>query len=232
VKTGANHLFLSPPDDLELELLRPAVRGRDVSPFAVAPAERIIWTHDPAGRALATLPPAAARHFARHNDALRSRADDRGQAPWTLFRAAAGREVPRVIWPDLAARLEAVALVGPAKLRMVPLNTCYVVICRQPLEALALTGWLNSTWIRAAARATADRASGGYARFNARSVGSVPLPAGVLDDRRLASLAARGATGEDVQEELDGVAGDWLALAPHDRLILSRVVAMGSSRRR
>jgi hypothetical protein len=232
VKTGANHVFLSPPDDVEPELLRPAVRGRDVSPFVAAPAGRIIWTHDPAGRVLEALPAAAARHFARHADVLRRRADDEGHAPWCLFRAAAGREAPRVIWPDLAPRLGAVGMVGSVAQRYVPLNTCYVVICREPGVALALSAWLNTTWIRAAARATADRASGGYARFNARAVGAVPLPPGVLGDSRLAALATRGAAGADVQEELDALAADWLALAPRDRILLSEVVGVGSPRRR
>jgi hypothetical protein len=232
VKTGANHLFLSPPDEIEPELLRPAVRGRDVRPFVATPIGRIIWTHDPAGRVLAALPAAATRHFSRHFDALRRRADDAADAPWALFRASAGRELPRVVWPDMAPRLEAAGLVGPAERRFVPLNTCYVVICREPQAALALTAWLNSTWIRATARVTADQASGGYARFNARAVGAVPLPAGVLDDPRLATLATRGVAGEDVQEELDAVAADWLALSPPDRLVLSTVVGVGSPRRR
>ena len=49
VKTGADHLFLSPPDDIEEFLLRPAVRGRDVGAFTATPACRIIWTHDETG---------------------------------------------------------------------------------------------------------------------------------------------------------------------------------------
>ena len=156
----------------------------------------------------------------------------RGGMPWSLFRSAAGREVPRVIWADLARRLEAAALVGPTERRIVPLNSCYVVTCQRPEEAHSLTAWLNTTWIRAVARATADRASGGYARFNARAVGSVPLPHGVMADSRLASLAGRAAAGEDVQGELDDFAQHWLALAAGDRLLLSGVVGVGAARRR
>ena len=93
-----------------------------------------------------------------------------------------------------------------------PLNTCYVVLCRLPTAAQSLCAWLNSTWIRAAARATADPASGGYARFNARVVGGVPLPPGVLDDARFADLAVRAAGGEAIQEELDALVADCLTL--------------------
>lgn len=232
VKTGANHLFLSPPDDIEAALLRPALRGRDVAPFAPTPTSRIIWTHDDAGRVLASLPPVAARHFSRHAEALRRRSDAEGAAGWSLFRAAAGRALPRVVWPDLAPRLEAAALAGPVTQRIVPLNSCYVVVCQAEASARCLVAWLNSTWVRAAARATADRASGGYARFNARAVGSVPLPRGVLSDPRLAALAERGANGEDVQESLDALVGDLLGLTARDRVILSRVVGVGAPRRR
>jgi len=232
VKTGANHLFLSPPDDIEEALLRPALRGRDVAPFATAPSCRIAWTHDDTGRVLASLPPAAARHFGRHAEALRQRSDDTGAVGWSLFRAAAGRELPRVVWPDMAPRLMAAGLVGPVARRIVPLNSCYVVVCQTEASALCLAAWLNATWIRAAARATADRASGGYARFNARVVGAVPLPRGVLSDTRLAALAERGAGSEDIQESLDALVGDLLGLAPRDRRILSQVVGVGAPRRR
>ena len=232
VKTGANHLFLTPPPEIEAELVRPALHGRDLRAFQAPPSGRIVWTHDAQGAALASLPPAAARHFARHAETLRGRADDRGAAPWALFRASAGREVPRVLWSDLAPRLEAACLLGGGEARCVPLNSCYVVLCRRPDTAQALCAWLNSTWIRAAARSTADPASGGYARFNARAVGAVPLPPQALEDARLAELCRRGAAGEVIQEELDALVGGWLELGAHDQRILSEVVGVGASRRR
>jgi methylase of polypeptide subunit release factors len=232
VKTGANHLFLAPTPDIEADIVRPAVHGRDVHAFRATPSGRIVWTHDARGAVLATLPPGAARHFARHTEALRRRADDAGAAPWSLFRVSAGREVPRVLWPDLAPRLEAACLAGATEVRSVPLNSCYVVLFSRPDAALALCAWLNSTWIRAVARATADPANGGYARFNARAVGAVPLPPQVLEDARLTTLAVRGAAGEEVQEELDVLVGDWLGLGADDRRKLSHVVGVGASRRR
>ena len=208
------------------------MRGRDVRAFSAAPAGQIIWTHDPAGRPLPSLPAEAARHFARHGDALHRRADDLGGVPWALFRTAAGREVPRVIWADLGVQLQAACLAGAREQKFVPLNTCYVVICRHPATALALTAWLNSTWSRAIARALADRASGGYARYNARSVGSVPMPAGVLRDVRLAAITKRAAAGEEIQEELDEITASWLGLSVEHRAALSEMVGVGAARRR
>ena len=232
VKTGANHLFLAPTADFERELIRPALRGRDVRAFRANPSGRILWTHDAAGAVLESLPPVAALHFARHCEALRRRADDRGAAPWQLFRAAAGRPVPRVVWSDLAPRLEAACLVTDEEARCVPLNTCYVVLTHAPAAALAICAWLNSTWIRAAARATANPAHGGYARFTSRAVGGVPLPPGVPSDTRFADLAIRGATGESIQEELDALAADCLALGASQRRVLGEVVGVGAPRRR
>lgn len=232
VKTGANHLFLSPGPDIEPELVRPVLRGKDLRAFAGRPSSRIIWTHDTLGSALPALPPNATQHFGRHLEALRSRRDDDGSAPWSLFRAIAGARVPRVVWPDLSPRLEAACLVDQDELEWVPLNSCYVVLTGSAEDALALCAWLNSTWARAAARATADPASGGYARFNARTVGGIPLPPGVLQDERLASLTNQARGGEDVQDEIDDAVAEWLQLGPQDRRVLSEVVGVGSARRR
>jgi hypothetical protein len=232
VKTGANHLFLSPGDDIEPELVRPALRGKDLRAFRGRPSSRMIWTHDTVGAVLPSLPPNATRHFSQHLDALRARRDDGGPVPWSLFRASAGRQAPRVVWPDLSLRLEAACLVDEEELRWVPLNSCYVVLPRSAGAALALCAWLNSTWVRAAARATADPASGGYARFNARAVGGVPLPPEALDDTHLTALARRGRAGEEVQGEIDEAVGAWLRLCPHDRRVLSEVVGVGTARRR
>ncbi len=232
VKTGANHLFMAPGPDIEGELLRPAVHGRDLRPFVATPSDRIVWTHDARGDVRLSLPPGAARHFERHAEALRKRADTGGAVPWTLFRAGAGRQVPRVIWADLARRLEAACLVEPPSLDWIPLNSCYVVLANSTAEALALCAWLNSTWIRAAARVTADPASGSFARFNARAVGAVPLPPAALEDERLSALARRGGRGDDVQVELDELVGDWLHLGPPDRRALAEVVGVGAERRR
>ncbi|HEX5005111.1 MAG TPA: N-6 DNA methylase [Gemmatimonadales bacterium] len=232
VKSGANHLFLEPGPEIEAGLVRPALHGKDIRAFRAAPSGRIVWTHDAEGRPLRALPPGAARHFALHEAALRARVDDDGNAPWTLFRPAAGCARPRVAWPDLAPRLEAACLVGAESGRIIPLNSCYLVILAASRPALALTAWLNSTWIRAAARVVTDPASGGYARFNARAVGGIPLPPRALEDARLAAIARRGAAGEALQHQLDTIVGAWLGLEERDRRLLAGVVGVGAERRR
>ena len=231
VKTGANHLFLDPAD-VEPELLRWAVRGRDVRPFVVRARVRLLWTHAPDGAPLARLPPLAAARLEPHATALRARADYGGGPPWTLFRTHAATRAHRVVWSDLARRLTACALTGRAAAGCVPLNTCYVAPTDTAEEALRLAAWLNSTWIRALACAGAVPAASGFRRFSARTVGSVPLPETVMADPELAALARAGAREPSGQESLDDHAARHLSLSDTDRRALRRLVAGRPSDRR
>lgn len=213
VKTGANPLFLEPPADLEPDVIRWAVRGRDVTAFRVRPTVRLLWTHGPDGQPYRTLPPHAAAHLAPHHAALRARADFVRGAPWTLFRVAAASACHRVIWADLARHLAAVPLTGARDRAYIPLNTCYVVAATSAMEAERLAAWLNSTWIRIAARAAAPPASGGFARFNAAVIGALPLPAAALQDPELTELADAARAGHEVQASLDARVASHLGLS-------------------
>lgn len=228
VKTGANALFLEPPADIEPVLIRPALRGRDVRAFAACPRLRLLFPHDAGGAPFDRLPAAAMRYLASHEPALRARVDYAGGPYWTLFRTGGATARARVVWPDLSRQLNAVPLVGPAGRQMVPLNSCYVLVLPDDGSALGLGAWLNSTWLRVAARALAERAAGGFARFNARVVGDLPLPAGVLTDARLRALARDGLAGTHVQEELDDICAQHLALSPRERATLAGAPGAGA----
>jgi len=221
VKTGLNRVFLDPPGEVEPELVRWAVRGRDVGAFRVRPARRLLWPCDAIGRPLDVLPPAAARHVAAHAGELRRRADHRGGRPWKLFRTRPAAAAHRVIWADVARRLEAVALSGAEHRALIPLNTCYVLPVDDAATALRMTAWLNSTWCRAAAIATADPASSGFARFNARVVSSLPCPPAVLADAALLELARAGTAGRLAQDDLDDCCAELLGLASEQRSSLA-----------
>jgi len=223
VKTGLNRVFLDPPEDIEPELVRWAVRGRDVRAFRVRAVRKILWPCDGAGRALDTLPPAAARHVTAHAGDLRRRADHHGGHPWMLFRTRAASAPHRVIWADVARRLEAAPLSGPLGARLIPLNTCYVLSARDEPMALRLAAWLNSTWCRAAAAAVADPASSGFARFNARVVASLPCPPAALGDSMLLDLGRAGVAGRLSQEELDERCATLLDLGQTERDALAKL---------
>ncbi|HEU5169314.1 MAG TPA: N-6 DNA methylase [Gemmatimonadales bacterium] len=231
VKTGANRLFLDPPDTVEPSLLRWAVRGRDVRPFSAVRGPRLLWPCDEAGRALPELPPGALAHLAPAIARLRARADyDRGP-PWTLFRTGPACAGHRVVWADLARRLTAVAFTGAGDRERIPLNSCYVAPVADRETAHRLAAWLNCTWMRAAARLVATPAAGGYARFGAAAVGGLPLPDAVLHDAELAELARAGAAGRVVQPDLDDLAARHLALTAAERAALVEVAGVADDRR-
>ncbi len=224
LKTGADRIFLDPPEPVEPELLRWAVRGRDVAAFATACRRRLLWTHDDSGRPLERLPPLAHAYLARHEATLRARSDYSGGPPWSVFRAGPAAAPNRVVWADLARRLAAAALTGAEARCLLPLNTCYVIATRLPAEARLLAAWLNTTWCRALAALVAQPAAGGYLRFGAAPVGSLPLPASVSADEVLLRLADRMSAGEPLHEELDALAAGHLGLdaAARDALAAAR----------
>jgi hypothetical protein len=217
LKTGANRIFLNPPD-VEGELVRWAIRGRDVAPFRIRRRTRLLWTHQDHGSPLPRLPPRAAAYLAQHLAALRSRTDYMGGPPWTLFRTRAASAPHRVIWADLARELRAASLAGQAD--AIPLNSCYVATVDSPHAADRLAAWLNSSWLRAAARAGAMPAAGGCARYTATTVGALPLPAAVLDDDDLSSLTRSARDGGRVQDDLDDIAARHLGLSAAQRSAL------------
>lgn len=232
VKTGLNRVFLDPAHPIEPELLCWALGGRDVAPFAAVPSRRLLWTHDESGAPLDRLPPLARKYLRLYLPELERRRDYTGGPPWTLFRTTGAVLPHRVVWPDLATRLQAAPLNGPHGDRVIPLNSCYLIGAPDPRAALCLAAWLNATPIRAAAALAADPASSGYRRFNARVVGGLPLPDGVLDDERLHGLARQGRAGQVDQVAIDRVCHQILALAPSHVAALDEVALAGSGHRR
>lgn len=214
VKTGADRVFLD-PEDVEPELLRPAVRGRDVRPFRVSSRHRLLWTHDARGEPLKTLPPRARAWIAQHADTLRARSDARQGVPWTLFRVRGALDPWRVTWADVSRTLHAAALVREAA-DHIPLNTCYVVSVSSAGEADSLAAWLNAPPVRALAAASAPPAAGGYRRHTASVVEDLPLPVGVLENVALRDVAESCASNGDDSTALAHVAGELLGLDRDD----------------
>jgi hypothetical protein len=232
LKTGFNRIFLNPPDDLEAEMLRWAVRGRDLAPFRCECRVRLLWTHDASGTPRRELPPRAGAYLGPHEADLRARKDFQSGPWWTVFRAHPAVARYRVVWADLARRLVAAALYTRCDLDRIPLNSCYVAPVKCAAEAQALTGWLNSTWMGAFARLGAMPASGGFARFNAQAVAGLPLPDAALTDPQLVRLGRAGRSGLAVQEELDALVARHLRLSSLAQSALRALVDDASSYRR
>lgn len=223
VKTGADDVFLTREPDIEPQVMRRAVRGRDIKPGCVTSSRWIRWPCDADGAPLRTLPPRAAAYFKARRERLCRRADYRDGPPWTLFRTRAAIGAHRVVWPDLARRLEAAALTGDAA-RFIPMNTCYVLNAPDDAVAQVLAALLNSAWLRALALVRAPLAAGGFRRFNARVIEGLPLPDGALEDTLLARAAATTRTARSVAAIDDRVAR-LLDLTLEERNALSAIVA-------
>jgi SAM-dependent methyltransferase len=194
VKSGCNAAFLVRVNDtfdglasvvdadgeegtVELEMLRPALRGDSVLTWQHArPVEWIVWTHGANGAPLSHLPERTRRWLRRRYDSLAARTDAiHARRWWTLFRVdAAETRHARVVWADFGKRPRAVVI--PAGDPTVPLNTCYVLPCSDERDAWALATILNSPLAASWLNAVAEPARGGYRRYLAWTVGLLPLP--------------------------------------------------------
>jgi hypothetical protein len=228
VKTGANRVFLNPPQTIDSELLRWAVRGRDVRAFGCTPRATLLWTHDERGRVRDELPPSCMAYFASHEEELRRRKDYTRGPLWTLFRVHAAVSKNRVVWPDLSRTLVAAALTTAADLRCIALNSCYVAAAPDAPVAERLAACLNSTWLRAVAMLNAVPAASGFSRFSARTVGALPLPASILADPSLSTLAEEAREGATVQAGLDQLVAQHLGLSKTGQNALRAVVDSAS----
>jgi hypothetical protein len=201
VKTGCNAAFVvaAGSEPVEPSLLRPALRGEDLSAWHTGPPRRrIIWTHGRNGSALERLPPLAEMHLGAYRYELEQRSDARGARWWTLFRTDTARtDMPRVVWADLARVPRAAVL--RAGDPTVPLNTCYALRCRDDLDALTLAALINSPLAAAWLRALAEPARGGYRRLLAWTMALLPVPDDWVRARDvLGSLGARAMQGYEV----------------------------------
>jgi hypothetical protein len=197
VKCGLNEAFVvADGSTLDGESLRPLVRGETLTPWRVAPSERIVWTHASDGAPLRTLPAAVMHHLASYRRALGARSDLRGALPWwSLFRTESARtDLARVIWADVGRTVRA-AFVAPGD-KTVALNSCYVLRCPTPDDALALVALLNSPLASAWLSLVAEPARGGYHRYLGWTMAMLPVPRDWERARSiLAPLGREGADG-------------------------------------
>jgi hypothetical protein len=186
---------------VERAMLRPLLRGDALQPWRVPPSPTsIIWTHS-AGGPLRALPSGAGRWLAPWRRRLRARTDARDSAAWwELFRTeAADSERTRVVWSDFgrAPRAAVLAAGDPT----VPLNSCYVLPCADPADALALAALLNGPIAAAWLNAIAEPARGGWHRYLAWTVMQLPLPRDWTRARDVLAPLARRALLDDPPAE-------------------------------
>jgi hypothetical protein len=161
--------------------------------------EWIVWTHGRDGRPLAALPPSTGRWLTRWRSTLAARSDARSNSAWwSLFRVEGARnDRPRVVWADMSRGPRATVL--PAGSPVIPLNTCYVLPCRDDTDAAAFVALLNSPLTAAWLDALAEPARGGYRRYLGWTHACLPIPHDWARARDiLAPLGKRGVDGGEV----------------------------------
>ena len=166
---------------VEMEALRPLVRGAGIDAFHYRSDGYVAWCHDET--AAPVHPPRRMRQYLeRHRNRLEGRAGWRKGMPLgSVFRLSPETLGPKVAWHDLSDTLRAVAL--PARVRrdghereLVPLNTVYFLPTPDQDTSMLLAGILNSLPVRTMARAVAERAKDARFRFFAWAVSALPLP--------------------------------------------------------
>ena len=204
---------------IERAFVRPLARGESIVPWRLPPtSSAIVWTHDASGAVLETLPRGAARWLAPWRTKLSLRSDLRGsRAWWSLFRTeAADCRRTRVVWGDFGRAPRAAVL--PAGDPTVPLNSCYVLACDIPEDALAITALLNSPLAAAWLGAIAEPARGGWHRYLAWTIALLPLPHDWTRARSILAPIAERAILDDAPSALsllDAVCGAY-RLKPAD----------------
>ncbi|MDH3290361.1 MAG: N-6 DNA methylase [Gemmatimonadota bacterium] len=231
VKTGADDVFVgrlvtargplavvrfgSEEAPIEISVLRPVVRGRDVKPFRTGATRVILWACDHRGRPSTSLPPRAAAYLERHRARLERRSDYRGGPLWTVFRTGSALGAHRIVWPDIARRPCAVMLDATDQHDALPLNSCYIASVRTRMTALAITAILNSCWFAALAAVVASEARGGYRRINASVVAQLPVPRTERGLSDLAAVTERAQRNDDVSlDQVDAAVAETLDLSP------------------
>ena len=188
---------------IEHHVVRPLLRGDAVTPWVIPPSrDAIVWTHDTRGAPLAVLPGGVSRWLHPWRRQLLNRSDLHGSKSWwMLFRTeSAESRGTRVVWSDFGKSPRAALL--RAGDPTVPLNTCYVVRCDDPVDALALMALLNSPVAAAWLNAIAEPARGGWHRYLAWTVSLLPLPANWARARDcLAPLAERAMLGKPPSQD-------------------------------
>jgi hypothetical protein len=185
---------------VESALLRPVLRGEGTTAWRAASGdEHIVFPLRPTGAPLVALPPGIRAWLAPWRRQLMKRSDARAGTPWwSLFRTdGAFADRPRVVWADMARSPGAVVL--EAGNPIVPLNSCYVLRCRDITDAYAFSAWLNSPLAAAWLASVAEPARGGYRRFLAWTVARLPIPRDWARAREiLAPIGERAMRGERV----------------------------------
>jgi type I restriction-modification system DNA methylase subunit len=228
-------------ENIEAELLRHVVKGRDIEAWRFSSPRYIIWTHDENGNPLENLPKHASEYFSKYNKKLLARNDyKKNQPPWTIYRVTKEKLGRKVGWQELSKMMEAV-IIEPeidddilGKRLLVPLQTVYFITTGNSDLDFGIAGILNSSFVRAFVSSFSLREMGQPPRFRHFSwtVGLVPLPSDFTKQKISSALKGiieiskemHACKGEDkkLAEELDGKVAELYGVSKPELSSLNR----------
>jgi hypothetical protein len=200
--TGRDRLFVVPRGshpEIERELLRPAVRGRDVDAYAIDdPGLDILVPYTYDGTGSATLVdlrdyPGAARYLGAHRSDLRQRHCVRVWGkPWYDLHDCPTLDLARqtkILVPDVANSNRFAVDDG----HYFPLHSAYYLVPRKGVDPHFLVGILNSALAGFFVRVFSPLVKDGFNRYRQQFLAEIPIPlASEHEQRSIADAARRG----------------------------------------
>jgi hypothetical protein len=221
--TGRDDIYVRPYEELQLveqELLRPAIRGRDIGRSSIEDVGLkillpYVFAKGQGKPQLITLSrfPGARRYLERHRESLAQRHCVRvWEKTWFDLHDLPATDITaatKIVVPDVAEHCRFAVDRG----RFFPLHSAYYIVLDDDSIVDYVTALLNSTVIEFALRLLSPIAKDGFSRFRRQYLATLPIPvAGVQERREIARLSRSGDIGEveDRIARLYGVGTDDL----------------------
>ncbi|MEW6230159.1 MAG: SAM-dependent DNA methyltransferase, partial [Bacillota bacterium] len=235
ITEGARRRVPSVQAAVEMDLLYPLLRGRDVDRWKATPSAHILMTQDPVTRRgiatdiMVSKYPKAHSYLARFEEILRNRAAFRRyfretDPYWSMFNVSGFTFAPwKVVWREQASTFTC-AVIGPTEGRpVVPDHKLMLVDVASSAEAYYLCGMLNSAPTRLAVMAYAVEI-----QMDTHVLENVAIPKFLPKDKRhlhmaeLSEAAHRAAAAGDagevnrIEEEIDRLAAQVWGLSDEE----------------
>jgi len=194
---------------IEKRMIRPLLRGRDISEWRFEINSWIIWTHDDEGNVLEKLPPEAMKYFEQHKAFLESRREytisrpiNSGAPYWIIGNIDSRKLREKVAWREIATKIEAVVIEAEYNdprlgvVKIIPDHKVYFLPVGDESVCHALCALLNSTPCRAFVMSFAERLRGANFDHLSWVIGMIPIP------RFIASLIISGELPKGRHREL------------------------------
>ena len=208
--TGRDEIFVRPRqelDDIEPELLRAVIRGRDIAAFSVSdPGLQMLVpfdfsTSNPQLIRLSSYP-RARQYLERHREELEGRHCVRvWEKNWFDLHDSPMNDLarePKIVVPDIAEHCRFAVDRGC----FLPLHSAYYVLLQDDRALDYVTAVLNSSTIEFLIRLLAPIAKDGFSRFRRQFLAAIPIPVPDARTRRGIMRAANLADMSSLDEEV------------------------------